>query len=142
MFWYEEVCTMTFLSRLGLYALLATFVLACSSEPHTLEGKWKVNSPFYRAKYKIVRTDDGELKAHVLYYNDDTYEYSASEGKEKYLFENLVEKDGKYVDAVSGATSTKNEAHNIELKIITNDSLRVTTYIMGKPVVESWTRVK
>ncbi len=117
--------------------MMIILLFSCSGRKNQLLGTWNLASKFYRATYEIVE-DGGKLKAKVLYYNDDTTVYRYDEQTPQYLFSDLKEKENRYIDAVSGATNTKTNHPNI--KIISQDSLEVTTYLMNKPIQEIWVR--
>ena len=54
--------------------------------------------------------------------------------KDIFLHE-IKQKDGLYIDAISGATITKKE---LVIKQKNEDTLEVTTYIRNKPLKELW----
>lgn len=103
-----------------------------------MQGTWRVNTPFYKSTCVIV-VDDGYALARVLTYDDGTTNYSFSEGRPWYVFEKLMSEDGVYVDGVSGATSKEEAAVSVvQLDV---DTLLVTTYVLDKPITETWTRL-
>lgn len=117
---------------------------SCKTKENPLLGVWKINSKFYKATCKIIK-DENSVKGLVLYYNDDTtiYKYKEGDGESKnYFFNNLIEKKGTYVDAVSGATKTDKLEEAVTLKLLSKDTLEVTTHIMRKPLKETWIRIQ
>ena len=103
-------------------------------------GIWKVDSKFYKATCKILEEND-TVKGEVLYYNDNTTVYRSKKGQAKsYFFNNIKEKNGTYIDAISGATKTKNKNKTATLHLVSTDTLEITTYIMNKPLKEIWVR--
>lgn len=103
-------------------------------------GIWKVDSKFYTATCEILE-EDNTIKGVVLYYNDNTTVYKHEDGQPKsYFFKNITEKNGVYIDAVSGATKTENSNETATLHLLDQDTLEVTTYIMNKPLKEIWIR--
>ncbi|WP_460219267.1 hypothetical protein [Psychroserpens sp. MEBiC05023] len=126
-------------NRVLLFILLVAF--SCAEKENPLLGKWEVDSKYYRAIYNIIKSNDS-VKGKVLYYNDDTTIIRESDGKDYYIFMDLKEDEGIYVDAISGATKSNDIKPNIELNLIHLDTLDVTTYIRNKPLKEIWIRVK
>ena len=126
-----------------LTVLCFASVFSCSKSELSILGMWKVDSKYYKATCEILE-EDGTLKGRVLYYNDGTTVYRNSNGDSiKYFFSNLKENEGVYIDAVSGATSTKSlENSTTSLKLLSKDTLEVISYIMHKPLKENWIRIK
>ncbi|UTW66489.1 hypothetical protein KFE94_17850 [bacterium SCSIO 12643] len=122
------------------YILFLTGLISCNSSTNKLIGKWQVESPFYKAVYQIIKKD-GELKTQILFYDDDIYRYRFNGKKEKYLFQNIQQKDEDFVDMVSGATTSANSNKLPKLKLVHEDTLNVTTYQMRKPITETWVRI-
>ncbi len=123
-----------------LLLVILSILFSCDKKENPLIGTWKVDSKFYKATCNILEKDD-YIKGLVLYYNDDTTIYKYEEGKPKnYFFKNLKEKEDGYVDAISGATQIKTAEETVKLKLISEDTLEVTTYIMNKPLKETWIR--
>ncbi len=118
---------------IGIFALL----LSCSDSMKPLYGKWDVQSDYYKATYLIFEEHDS-VKGKVLYYNDNTSIYREGEEQDFYVFKDLKKEDGHYVDAISGATNTAEKAISIQQKH--QDTLEVITYIMRKPLLETWVR--
>lgn len=118
---------------------MCLFILSCNKDTKALLGTWKVDSKFYRATYNIVEVD-GDLKAEVIYYNDDTTILRQNKDNPFYLFHNLNYKDDASIDAVSGATKTKSQP--IFLKLKHKDTLEVTTYFSTKPLKEIWIKTR
>ncbi|WP_339756607.1 hypothetical protein [uncultured Winogradskyella sp.] len=126
--------------KMKLSLLLLIMSLSCTQKADVLLGTWRVQSPFYKATCKILEENDS-IKGLVLYYNDDTTVYSYKEGEAKnYFFNNLKEKGGQYIDAISGATKTKSSNEKATLNLLSKDTLEITTYIMHKPLKEIWVR--
>ena len=118
---------------------ICILLTSCLKKEHQIIGLWKVNSNFYKATYKIVE-EQNKLIGKVIYYNDDTTVlHETGTDKDIFLF-NLKPNKAGYVDAVSGATKTKNYYTSIKTKH--KDTLEVTTYIQNKPLTETWTRIK
>lgn len=119
---------------------LLTF-LACRHSGTALVGHWKVHSQFYQSTCQIY--EDGRyLKGLILSYHDGTSTYHHAEESQRFLFENLKEKDGVYVDGISGATTmADDETPLLSIELKSKDSLLVTTYIMNQPQTELWTRL-
>lgn len=117
------------------WKLIGFFICIWScSKPLPIDGVWKVNNPVYKAVYEIKDINE-KKKAHVVSYNDGTSRFDSIE-KTVYFFNDLRPKDLFYVDAISGATKTKQKQNRIEP--IHKDTLKVTTYIHNKPIVEYW----
>ncbi len=115
-------------------------VISCAKKEVPLIGIWEVDSKFYKATCEILE-EKNEVKGVVLYYNDDTTVYKYEEGQPKnYFFNNLKEKNDLFVDALAGATNTKNSENNITLNLLSKDTLEVTSYILHKPLKEIWIR--
>lgn len=114
------------------------FLVGCSTKIDTrILGEWNVQSQFYRATFKIEKVSK-KVIGKVLYYNDDTTILKET-GTDKDIFlHNLTYKNDAFVDAIAGATITKNERISITVKH--QDTLEFTQYILHKPVVEIWTR--
>ena len=124
-----------------LKTILVILILSsCSNKGQELLGVWNADSKFYSATYKVYK-DGGKLKAMALYYDDGTTHYKYIKGKNNkmYLFENLKPKGNVYVDAVSGATK-KATPEQLTIKVLDQDTLAVTSYIMHKPLTEKWFR--
>ena len=103
-------------------------------------GIWKVDSKFYKATCEILEEND-TVKGVVLYYNDNTTKYKHEVGAPKsYFFNDIKEKNGTYIDAISGATKIENNNKTATLHLLSKDTLEITTYIMNKPLKEIWTR--
>lgn len=119
--------------------ILCLLVFSCSKNSETLLGTWKVDSKFYRATYNIVEVD-GDLKAEVIYYNDDTTVLRQNKAAPFYLFHNLKYQDDHSLDAISGATKTK--AQPVFIKLKHKDTLEVTTYLSKKPLKEIWIKTQ
>lgn len=119
--------------------LFAVLIFGCSKKPQHLYGKWKLISSFYDATYNIIEQDDS-IKAQILYYNDGTTQYAFDKKEPWYQFTNLKHKKNQYVDAIAGATKTGTQGISIES--VHKDTLEVTSYILHKPLVEKWYRIK
>lgn len=119
---------------------IAIVFFSCTKKENPLIGIWKVDSKFYKATCGILE-EEGLTKGVVLYYNDNTTVYTHEEGQPKsYFFKNIKEKDGTYIDAVSGATKTEDSSKTATLHLVSTDTLEITTYIMNKPLKEIWIR--
>ncbi len=124
----------------ALFISIAIIVFSCTKKESSIIGIWKVDSKFYKATCEILE-ENGVMKGVVLYYNDNTTVYRHEEGQEKsYFFKNIKEKDGTYIDAISGATKTENSSKTATLQLISKDTIEITTYIMNKPLKEIWIR--
>lgn len=124
----------------GWIILLTIGLLGCKHDYSPLHGEWRVDSPFYKAKYHIGLYDDAQ-KCAVVSYDDGTSRYYNSAGNPYFLYDNIKHHDGHYivVDGMSGATVI---AGQTTLNLKNNDTLQVTTYIHHKPLVEQWIRLK
>jgi major membrane immunogen (membrane-anchored lipoprotein) len=122
-----------------IIVLACILLCACGKNTEALLGTWKVQSKFYRATYNIVEVDN-ELKAEVVYYNDDTTVLRQNEETPFYLFHNLKFQDDHSIDAISGATKTKEQP--VFLKLKHKDTLEVTTYISNQPLKEIWIKTQ
>lgn len=120
--------------------LTILLLAACSQKTDVLLGEWKVISTYYKGTYEIIEENDS-IKGRVLYYNDDTTIIQKKEGGNFYVFENLKASEDHFIDAISGATITKNTTPNISLYPIHKDTLEVVTHIRQKPLKELWVRV-
>ena len=121
------------------FLLIITIILtACSTNiDQRVLGIWKTNSNYYKAVYKIEKSNQ-KITGKLLYYNDGTTVLHET-GTDKDIFiKDLKYKNQCYVDAVSGATKTTTQSYKIKVKH--NDTLEVTTYIRNKPLIETWTR--
>ncbi len=115
---------------------------SCVKKNNPIIGTWEVDSKFYKATCNIIE-EDNSIKGQVLYYNDDTTVYKYEEGKPKnYFFNNLKEKKGVFVDAVSGATKKNESKEMVTLNLLSKDTLEVTTFIMHQPLKELWIRIQ
>ncbi len=117
--------------------LLALIIVSCDNKTEQLLGIWTVDSKFYRAKYEVLKENDS-LKALILYYNDDTTVLRHDPKNPQYFFSNLKKKKEVFVDAISGATKQEKQSLSIEQTHL--DTLEVTTYILNKPLKETWIR--
>lgn len=115
-------------------------VFSCVKKENPMIGIWKVDSKFYKATCEILEEND-TVKGVVLYYNDNTTKYKHEVGAPKsYFFNDIKEKNGTYIDAISGATKIENNNKTATLHLLSKDTLEITTYIMNKPLKEIWTR--
>lgn len=121
------------------WILLAFGMFSCENEADKLLGTWKLESPFYKAEYRIVNNGDS-IKTQILFYDDDTYRYRFNGQNLKYQFQNIEEKEGYFVDAVSGATQKTGEVNQSKIEFLNADTILVTTYEMKKPITEKWGR--
>ncbi len=110
--------------------------MGCSTQiDKRILGIWNVQSNFYKATYKIEKKGK-KIIGKLLYYNDDTTVLHETNTDKDIFLHDLKYKNGVYVDAISGATTTK----NLTIKIKHQDTLEVTSYIIHKPLIEIWTR--
>lgn len=124
---------------IGMFLL---FSIACTQHTDPIEGEWKVDSRFYSATCKITK-ENNQLNGLVLYYNDGTTKYKHDSSTNYYFFTGLKkQKNNHYIDGISGATSKNEISKNIEIKHKSKDTLKVTTIVLNKPLVEIWTRNK
>lgn len=127
-----------FLMKKNILLITCFLFIFCSEKEHDIIGFWNVESNYYRATYKIENKNN-KLIGKVIYYNDDTTILKETHtDKDIFLFNLKLKKDNIYVDAVSGATSSKNQ--NTIIKVNHKDTLEVTSYIMKKPLKEIWIR--
>lgn len=112
--------------------------LSCKTDEN-IDGFWKVKSEFYRATYHVHNVDHSK-KAQVIAYSDGTSSYTDHERPNQYVFNNLKQQEGVYVDAISGATKTSSLEHSNHIRVKHKDTIEVTTFIMGKPLKELWIR--
>ena len=122
-----------------LFFLFLWMLSACQNKADDMVGIWKVNDRFTKASYQIEQ-DGRYLKAFVLAYDDGTTQYKFDGSKKHYAFTGLKHKKGVYVDGVSGATSKTENPKNYAIKKKHKDTLEVTTYILNKPIIETWIR--
>lgn len=126
-----------FKMKRALLLLTCSLFIFCSKKEHKIIGLWNVKSNYYKATYKIEQQSN-KLVGRVIYYNDGTTVlHETKTDKDLFLFDLKLKKD-TYIDAVSGATNTKKQTTSIKLKH--NDTLEVTSYIMKKPLIETWIR--
>ena len=102
-----------------------------------INGTWMINNDYYKATYRIYDEDNCK-KALIVSYNDGTTKFSSKTKPNQYVFSNLKEQNGVYIDAISGATKTTAPTHTNHIKIKHKDTLEVTSYIMNKPLIEFW----
>lgn len=121
-----------------LIASLITLA-SCQNQLPPIDGIWKVHSQFYAAKCKIYE-DDNSLKGRALYYNDGTTIYHDNEKQPMFFFRDLQAQGNMYVDGISGATHTDKQQNNLSIEVKAADTLLVTSYVLGKPIKEIWTR--
>ncbi|WP_047788947.1 hypothetical protein [Tenacibaculum mesophilum] len=122
-----------------LFLLITIILFLGCSKPfdQRIIGIWKTNSKFYKATYKFEKVNK-HIVGKLLYYNDGTTILHET-GTDKDIFiKNLLYKDLLFIDALSGATQTNTLNYQIEVKH--QDTLKVTTYIRRKPLIETWTR--
>lgn len=120
--------------RLVVLLICLFFVISCRQEL-AIEGKWKTTSKFYQATYKVY-----DKYIQTLSYNDGTNRYKYGNSEKKFFAKNLIQKDKFIVDAVAGATNSANPP--VKIEIINSDSLKVTTTMAVKPIIEYWTKIK
>ncbi|PCE64792.1 hypothetical protein [Sediminicola luteus] len=101
-------------------------------------GTWQVKDAYHKAIYHIYKTNDSVM-ARVVYYNDGTQIIRESDPDTLFYFKNLREKDGHFIDALSGATHS-DQVPDIKIVPKGNDSLLVTKQIMNSPTQEIWVR--
>ncbi len=123
----------------ALFLLTCSLFIFCSRKEHEIIGLWTVKSNYYKATYKIS-LDENNLTGKVMYYNDGTTILRETKtDKDIFLF-NLEETNNHtYIEAISGATETKNQTTSIKIKH--KDTLEVTSYIMKTPLIETWIRI-
>jgi hypothetical protein len=121
------------------WIVLTIGLFSCESKSNELLGIWELESPFYKAVYRIIDNGDS-VKTQILFYDDDTYRYRFNGQNLKYQFQNIKEKEGYFVDAVSGATENADEIEESKLEFLNADTLLVTTYKMKKTITEKWGR--
>lgn len=119
--------------------ILFFLLVGCHKDGKELHGEWRVNSSFYQSTCRIFE-DNNQLKGLILTYNDGTTRYQHDGSTLRYLFENLKEKDGLFVDAISGATVKAGEQPAISIEQKSKDTLAVTSYVMNRPLTEIWTK--
>ena len=119
--------------------ILAGLVAACNSSDDVLSGIWMVQDQFISATY-LVEKSGSRYSAFVLSYDDGTTRYVQQDDEQHYVFSQLKEKDGLFVDAISAATSLNSQEPRISIQPTHPDTLLVTTRVMGQPLVETWTR--
>ncbi|MCL7752149.1 hypothetical protein [Polaribacter sp. Z022] len=117
--------------------IVCLFFMVYSKKNHEIIGLWNVKSNHYKATYKI-EFQETKLVGKVIYYNDDTTVLHETGTKKDLFLFNLKKENNIYVDAVSGATNTETYATTIKEKH--KDTLEVTTFIMKKPLIETWIR--
>jgi hypothetical protein len=124
--------------------LVVSIFYSCTQEPIPLLGKWKTNSVHYSATYQIEQNEgENELQVLILSYNDGTTTYKYEGEKPQYLCTNLhKENNNLYVDGTSGATKKEGVKHKYEIALINADSLRVTSYLLKKPLTEIWIKAQ
>ncbi len=119
--------------------IIILFLFSCKKDYTNILGYWEVKNNFYKAKYQVFE-DNKKLKVKVIYSNDGTSKYKFNAKEPRYVFTNLKQKEKMlYIDGVSGATKKTTTTNNI--KVISNDSLIVTTYLTKKPIITYWTKI-
>lgn len=128
--------------RAGL-TLIGILCLAtsCSHSSNSIEGKWVVSSLFHKATYEIVKHGKTH-SALILMYDDGTTKFNHDPSKPNYLFKSMRKRKGIYVDAMSGATKSKNPKNGFQISARNIDTLQVDQFIKGKSISEVWTRKK
>ncbi|UTW61771.1 FMN-binding protein [bacterium SCSIO 12741] len=111
---------------------------SCDSPDSNLFGKWRVESKYYKATYHIVE-DEGKIEGRVLYYNDGTTLIQEEGKPSKFLFRDLKEQDGVYVDGISGATNTTNKHWSLSLKH--KDTIEAREHFGDQSSSEIWVRI-
>ncbi len=124
-----------------VFIIILLSILSCKEKESHLIGDWNLQSKFYSATYRIQQ-EGKKLNALILYHNDNTSVYKYDGNQSHFIFEGMKKKGNHYVDGASGATNKTNDSKNIEIKEKHSDTLEVTSYIMGKPLIEIWTRKK
>lgn len=124
----------------AIYILLVCipWLTSCNSN-NEINGTWTINNDYYNATYRIY-DEDNSKKALIIAYNDGTTKYSSQTRPNQYAFKNLKEKEGVYVDAVSGATKQTTSENTNHIIPKHKDTLEVVTFLFGKPLKEIWTR--
>lgn len=113
---------------------------SCSKHDEIL-GQWKTNNGFYHALYEIHTSDNG-FDCKVIKYNDGTTSFDENHGKQYYLFKDLKWNKESYIDGISGASMKTTSKKKFEVRLLSKDSLEVTSYLLHKPRKEFWTRIR
>ena len=119
--------------------VLVSLAVGCCSTEDTLSGVWTVNDPFFTATY-LVEKSGRAYNGIVLAYNDGTTRYQHQGKETHYVFTNVKAHEGQYVDGISGATPKADHVARFSIQPIHPDTLAVTTYVIGRPLVETWAR--
>lgn len=124
-----------------LFKLTVFFLLSCQSHNYEeLNGKWRVDSPYYKATY-VIHHEDAKQKCEVFRYDDGTSSYHKRAESPYYLFEKVYHKNGQLygVDGLSGATVMSDR---YLLDLVSDDTMQVTSYINDRQIKENWIRIK
>lgn len=131
-------------SNLNITLAILTWITiyGCSRIDERIYGDWCTTSNYYRACYNISRVND-KIVGKVLTYDDGTSNYSFNKENPKYVFKQLIYRNEKFADGVSGATSTKEESATTTIKVINLDSIEVQTKLSKNHTTkEIWIRKK
>lgn len=120
-----------------IIVLLTT--ISCTEQEDILVGTWKFDGPFHKATYEITAEGSGFI-GKVIDYDDGTSHYTSKDAL--LCFEGLKKQDSIYVDGISGASASNKTAKTICIKVKNQDSLKATTYVMGRAIKEWWVRQK
>lgn len=131
-------------SNLNITLAILTWmtIYGCSRIDERIYGDWCTTSDYYTACYNISEIKD-EIVGKVLTYDDGTSNYSFNEENPKYVFKQLIYRNERFTDGVSGATSTKEESATTTIKVINLDSIEVQTKLSKNHTTkEIWIRKK
>ncbi|HAA11968.1 MAG TPA: hypothetical protein DCE41_09825 [Cytophagales bacterium] len=103
-----------------------------------LLGEWKVEDRFHSATYQIL-SQNRKTVGRVLLYDDGTTHYVWQPENARYIFQDVEEQGGLYVNGLSGATS-QNSAKSHEIEVVHPDTLKVTSFHGELSISELWIR--
>lgn len=120
--------------------LVLTIFAGCNRVDNRIYGDWCVVDDYYTACYKIEQ-ENGEIVGRVLHYNDGTSKYVYDSLNPKYAFKNIKYAGDKFVDGVTGATSSKKANTTLSITITNQDTLKVSSYLKKNHTdTEIWIR--
>lgn len=117
------------------FSLLLFYVT--NTKEFKLLGEWEVKNEFFSARYQI-KTSQGKLILNTLYYNDGVNIVKTPKEAAKQPIFQLTQKGKKFVDAISGASTTA--AHHLILTQKEKNSLEAMHIRFKDTLREIWTQ--
>ena len=100
-------------------------------------GVWEVKNDYYEATYEIEALK-GKYVGKVHYYKDDSTEYKGKNTEDDYFLNNVIYKNGKYINGKMFLPDGSN--YNVTFKLKNDNALEAKMTIEGQPYSEIWNR--